>query len=111
MLGMNFLSFLLLTVIGGVVALLYHLALRTRFPERIDVLFGRMIIGWLGAWLGSPVLGHWLWKYENIYILPAILGAICAIHLDVLAWRALARVVARRPMAAEEEPLKKVIAA
>ncbi len=107
MFGMNFLSFLLLTIIGGVVASLYHIALRTRFPDRIDVLFGRMMIGWFGAWLGSPVLGHWLWKYQSIYVVPAILGAVGAIHLDVLAWRALAKLVAKRPAAAEEERLKK----
>lgn len=28
------------------------------------------------AVLGSPVLGHWFWKVENVYIVPAILGAI-----------------------------------
>ena len=76
MLGMTFLSFLVLTVIGAVVAVVYHNVIRYRFLEGNDALFGKLIVGWLGAWLGSPVFGHWFWKIENVYVVPAILGAI-----------------------------------
>jgi len=97
MLGMNFFAFLLLAVISGAVASLYHYVLRIRFLEGTSAWFGKMLIGWLGAWVGSSIFGHWLWSYRSVYIVPAILGAIAAIHLNVLAWRALARVIAAEP--------------
>jgi uncharacterized membrane protein YeaQ/YmgE (transglycosylase-associated protein family) len=103
MLGMSFLSFLILTLIGAVVAVAYHNVIRYRFLEGEDALIGKLIIGWVGAWLGSPVLGHWLWKVENVYIVPALLGAIATIHLTVLSGKALARLAAMRPAATEEK--------
>lgn len=97
MLGMSLFSFLILSLIGAVVAVVYHYVIRYRFLEGNDALFGKLIIGWFGAWLGSPVLGHWLWKVENVYIVPAILGAIATIHLTVLTWKAFARLASMRP--------------
>jgi len=110
MLGMNFFSFLLLAVISGGVASLYHYVLRMRFLEGIEALFGKVLIGWLGAWLGSPVLGHWLWSYRNVYVVPAILGAIAAIHLDVLAWKGMARIVGAEPTTGQAGPTKRAAA-
>ena len=103
MLGMSLLSFLTLTLISAVVAVAYHNVIRYRFLEGNDALIGKLIIGWFGSWLGSPVLGHWLWKIENVYIVPAILGAIAAIHLFVLTGKALAKVASMRPAAMEQK--------
>ena len=103
MLGMSLLSFLVLTLISAVVAVAYHHLIRYRFLETDDALIGKLIIGWLGAWLASPVLGHWLWKVENVYIVPAILGAMAAIHLTVLTGKALVKVATMRPAVAEEK--------
>ena len=103
MFGMTFLSFLLLLVIGAVVAVVYHNVLRYRFLEGNDALFGKLLLGWFGAWLGSPVFGYWLWKYENVYIVPAILGAVAAVHLTVLSGKALAKLVALRPVVTLEK--------
>jgi uncharacterized membrane protein YeaQ/YmgE (transglycosylase-associated protein family) len=103
MLGMSFLSFLVLTLIGAVVAVAYHYVLRYRFLEGNDALIGKLIVGWFGAWLASPVLGYWLWKVENVYIVPAILGAMAAIHLAVLTGKALAKLANMRPAIAEEK--------
>lgn len=97
MLGMSLLSFLLLSLVGAVVAVVYHYVIRYRFLEGNDALFGKLVIGWFGAWVGSAVLGHWLWKIENVYIVPAILGAIAAVHLTVLTEKALAKFVTMRP--------------
>jgi hypothetical protein len=58
MLGMSLLSFLGLTLIGAALAVAYHNVVRYRFLEGNDALFGKLIVGWLGAWLGSPVFGH-----------------------------------------------------
>ena len=102
MLGMSLLSFLILTLIGAVVAVAYHYVIRYRFLDGDDALVGKLIVGWIGAWLGSPILGHWLWKIENVYIVPAILGAIAAIHLTVLTGKALAKLASMRPAVMEE---------
>ena len=113
MLGMSLLSFLVLTLNGAVVAVVYHNVLRYRFLEGNDALVGKLIIGWFGAWLGSPILGYWLWKVDNVYVVPAILGAIVAIHMNVLAWKALAKLASMRLTAVREEvrPVKTPIAA
>jgi uncharacterized membrane protein YeaQ/YmgE (transglycosylase-associated protein family) len=116
MLGMSLLSFLILTFIGALVAATYHYVIRYRFLESNDALVGKLIIGWLGAWLGSPVLGHWLWKVENVYIVPAILGAIAAIHLTILTGKVLAKLAIMRPAVTEEKkeeirPAKPAVAA
>lgn len=102
MLGMNLLSFLLLSLIAVVVAVAYHNVIRYRFLETYDALFGKFLIAWFGAWLGSAVLGHWLWKIQNVYMVPALLGAIAAVHLTVLAEKAIAKFVSMRPTMKEE---------
>jgi uncharacterized membrane protein YeaQ/YmgE (transglycosylase-associated protein family) len=116
MLGMSLLSFLILTFIGALVAATYHYVIRYRFLESNDALVGKLIIGWLGAWLGSPVLGHWLWKVENVYIVPAIVGAIAAIQLTILTGKVLAKLASMRPAVTEERkeeirPAKPAVAA
>ena len=61
MLGMSFASFLVLLVSGTVAGLAYHYVLRYRFLGGLDSLFGKIAMGWLGGWLGSPafVLENW----------------------------------------------------
>jgi uncharacterized membrane protein YeaQ/YmgE (transglycosylase-associated protein family) len=103
MLGMSLLSFLVLTLIGAVVAAVYHYVIRYRILDSHDAAVGKLIVGWLGAWLGSPILGHWLWKVENVYIVPAVLGAIAAIHLVVLTGKASGKLASLRPVLAEEK--------
>jgi len=58
MLGMNFTSFLTLLVISVVVASVYHWILRYHFLEGIDSFLAKVALGWIGGWLGSPVLGQ-----------------------------------------------------
>ncbi len=84
MLEMSFMSFLLLLVISLVVALILHFA-GYQVRGGWDSLLNKVFIGWIGAWLGTPVFGHWFeaLKYEDIYILPAILGAFALIIFAV----------------------------
>ena len=104
MIGMSFLSFLLLLAIGVIVAVVLHYGFRYRFLEGLDAVFARVAIGWLGAWLGSPVLGHWWFKFENVYIIPAILGSITAVMLSVIGWKALDKVMNGRPATEKGTP-------
>jgi len=99
MIGMSFLSFLILLGIGVIVAAVYHFFLRYRFLEGFDSFFAKIALGWLGAWLGSPVFGYWWYKFESVYIVPAILGSITAVLLNVVTWKALMKVFTPRPSA------------
>jgi uncharacterized membrane protein YeaQ/YmgE (transglycosylase-associated protein family) len=54
----------------------------------------KVAVGWVGAWIGSPVLGHWpsripVLHYGDVWFVPAILGAaavlIVAIDLTKMA--------------------------
>jgi uncharacterized membrane protein YeaQ/YmgE (transglycosylase-associated protein family) len=85
MIGMDFISFLTLLVISGVVSYVLHFVLKFYVVPGLASYFGKVAFGWLGAWLGSPVLGHWFAgvQYEQVYIIPAILGSLAAIILAV----------------------------
>ena len=74
MVGMNLVSFLTLLTISVVVAAWFHWVLRYRFMRGIDAVLGKITLGWIGGWLGSPVLGHWWWKIGGVYVVPAILA-------------------------------------
>jgi uncharacterized membrane protein YeaQ/YmgE (transglycosylase-associated protein family) len=104
MIGMSFLSFILLLGISVIVAAVLHYGLRYRFLDGTDAVFAKVALGWLGAWLGSPVFGHWFYKVENLYLVPAILGSITAVTLNVVAWKAMEKVMAGRPAAEKGTP-------
>lgn len=76
MIGMDFSSFLVLLVISLVVSAILHFVCSYRVIPGWGSYFGKVVIGWIGGWLGSPVLGHW-WSalsYREVYVVPAILG-------------------------------------
>lgn len=98
MIGMNFWAFLVLLVAGLIGAVVMHYVARYRILEGFDGFVGKVIVGWLGAWLGSPVLGHWFEpvKIANVYLIPALLGAFVA-PFAVTAWgKATAKILAPR---------------
>ncbi len=77
LIGMHFLSFLILPILSAFAAAVVHHGIRYRFSGKIDGFFGQWVVAWIGAWLGPAVLGHWfgpvmLW---HIYIIPALIGA------------------------------------
>ncbi len=84
---MNFVSFIILLAIAVFVAVILHFVFNYKLRQDWNSIFSEIVFGWIGAWLGSPVLGHWFtgWKYENVYIIPAILGALA---LLVIAYEA-----------------------
>lgn len=78
MIGMNFISFIILLGISLVVSIIMHFGFKYYVRPGWNSFISKVIFGWIGAWLGTPVFGHWFEavKYENIYIIPAILGSI-----------------------------------
>lgn len=78
MIGMDFISFLILLIISIVVSGVLHFVLKFYIIPGWRSYLCKVGIGWVGAWLGSPVLGHW-WQglnYQEVYIVPAILGSL-----------------------------------
>ena len=93
MIGMNFWAFLVLSVAGVIAAFVIHYLARYRVLEGFDGFLVKVIAGWVGAWLGSPVIGHWFErvKIANIYLIPALLGAF----VEVFVWVAIAKAMAK----------------
>jgi len=104
MIGMSFLSFVVLLGISVIVAGLFHYGLRYRVLEGIDAIYAKLVIAWIGAWLGSPVLGYWSFKIENVYLIPALGGAITALVLNGVAWKALAKLLLGHPTTEKGAP-------
>lgn len=78
MIGMDFVSFLILLVISVVVSGILHFGFKYYVNAGMWSYCSKIVVGWVGAWLGSPVLGHW-WPgvaYDSVYIIPAILGSL-----------------------------------
>ncbi len=85
MFGMDFVSFLILLVISAVVAAVLHFGLKYYVIPGLASYFSKIVIGWFGAWLGSPVFGHW-WEgvnYQQVYFIPAILGSLALLVLAI----------------------------
>src|SRR5262249_26310961 len=60
----------------------------------ILVICSKVAVGWVGAWIGSPVIRHWPARipglhYGDVWFIPAILGAagvlIVAVDLGMMA--------------------------
>jgi uncharacterized membrane protein YeaQ/YmgE (transglycosylase-associated protein family) len=78
MIGMDFISFLILLIISVVISWVLHFAFKYYIIPGWGSYFSKVVIGWVGAWLGSPVFGCW-WEglnYKEVYIVPAILGSL-----------------------------------
>ena len=85
MIGMSFVSFLILLVISVVVSAILHYVFKFYIRPGYVSFISKVIFGWIGAWLGSPVFGYWFGGlvYEKIYIIPAILGSLALLIIMV----------------------------
>jgi uncharacterized membrane protein YeaQ/YmgE (transglycosylase-associated protein family) len=94
MIGMGFRAFLTLFVISFIVAAIMHNAIRYRFLGGVDGFLSKWIVGWVGAWIASPVLGHWFSGVAlgGQYIIPAFLGAFALTFLGTAACKAVVKI-------------------
>jgi len=93
LIGMDFASFLILLVISAVVSAILHYGLKYYILPGTASYLAKVVIGWFGAWLGSPILGYW-WEgvnHEHVYCVPAILGAVGILVLAIDGLRTIAR--------------------
>lgn len=82
MIGIGFLAFLTLLGIGVVVvAAKIVIGAAGGAPRGAAEIATDLVVAWIGGWLGSPVFGHWFEtvRYQQIYIFPALLGAVAAV--------------------------------
>ncbi len=98
MLGMNFAGFLTLAVISLIAAVFVHYVFRYRMVAGFDGFLWKWIIGWIGAWFGSPVLGDWFHRVaiSHVYIIPAFLGAFIGAFIAGFVLKAEATVLRTR---------------
>lgn len=85
MTGMDFYSFLILLVIAVVVAGVAHYGVKYYVVGGTASFLSKVIVAWLGGWVGGPIFGYWCEavSYQNVYIIPAILGSAAAVILCV----------------------------
>ena len=85
MIGMNFVSFIILLVISIVVSVILHFGFKYYVRPGFNSFISKVIFGWIGAWLGSPVFGYWFagLNYGRVYIIPAILGSLAFLILSI----------------------------
>ena len=78
--GMDFLPFVYITVIAIVFSLIMRYVIKSKLIAGYPT---ELILAWLGAWLGSPVFGHW-WniQHKNVYFISAIIGVFAALFLS-----------------------------
>jgi len=88
MIGMDFISFLILLVISIIVSVVLHYVIKFYIRPGLVSFLSKVVFGWIGAWLGTPVFGRWFNGvcYEDVFIIPAILGslAIMVIMIDLV---------------------------
>ena len=82
---MSFISFLVLLVISVVVSAILHFGLKYYVKPGTNSFIAKVIFGWIGAWLGTPVFGSWFegFNYEGIFYIPAILGSFALLVMMV----------------------------
>ena len=98
MIGMDFVAFLILLITAVVVSAILHYGCKYYVTPGPWSFGTKVVVAWIGAWLGSPVLGHWWagWQYQEVYYVPAILGAFAAVVLAVDLAKMVAPPAARR---------------
>jgi uncharacterized membrane protein YeaQ/YmgE (transglycosylase-associated protein family) len=94
LIGMDFSAFLVLLVAALIAAVVLQYVIGYRFIEGFEGFLGKVGSGWVGAWLGSPVLGHWFEsvKIAGIYLIPALLGAFAGAFTITATWKARAKI-------------------
>jgi uncharacterized membrane protein YeaQ/YmgE (transglycosylase-associated protein family) len=82
---MDFAAFLILLVISVVVSWVLHFGLNYYVTPGPWSFASKVVVGWFGAWLGTPVFGRWFpgMNYMDIYYIPAVIGAFAALVVAV----------------------------
>ncbi len=83
-------SFIILLVISVIVSAIIQYGLKFTGRPGHRPLVVKVIVGYYGAWWGTTVYGQW-WEglnYQDIYYIPAVLGAFSLVWFAVAMVRA-----------------------
>ena len=88
MIGIEFINFLILLAISVAVSGVLHYGLEYYVTPGNWSFVSKVVVGYVGAWIGSPVFGNWPHRYPQlhygeIWFIPAILGAVALIIVAV----------------------------
>jgi hypothetical protein len=101
MIGMSFVPFVVLLGIAVIVAVIFQFALSYHFLSGPDVAYAKLALAWFGGWLGVPVFGHWWFTIGGVYVVPAFIGAVTAVVLNGVFWKAITKANAPQPVAGQ----------
>jgi uncharacterized membrane protein YeaQ/YmgE (transglycosylase-associated protein family) len=76
-------GFAMLLVIAIVVAAVLHYGLKFYVRNDLVSVLGKIIVAYVGAWLGTPLFGFWGPVYGANAIVPAVLGALASLVLAI----------------------------
>jgi len=101
MIGMTFITFVILLIISVVVSAVVHYGLKYYVTPGLESFYLKVVLAWVGAWLGSPVFGYWPHKfpflhYQDVWFIPAILGSLVAVTVAIELDKRARRTVAGR---------------
>jgi len=80
MLNLGLESVLTLLAVAVAVSFIWYYLFKIKLPGGY---FATLIVAWLGAWVGTPIMGTLVERlvYANIGIVPAVLTSLAAILL------------------------------
>lgn len=76
-------GFILLLVISAAVSAVLHFFLDYYASKGWWSFASKVVVGYIGAWLGPTVFGTWLFAVGGVPVIPAILGAIAILIVAV----------------------------
>ncbi|MBI4184785.1 MAG: hypothetical protein HY521_12400 [Proteobacteria bacterium] len=82
---LDFAAFLTLLIVSVVVSAILHYGCKYYVSPGPWSFASKVVVGWIGAWLGTPVFGSW-WAgvaMGPVFIVPAILGALAILVVAV----------------------------
>lgn len=71
-------GFLLSLVVGGIIGAIAESLMNRQVPGGI---LGNIILGFIGAWVGSLIFGDWGFVISGFAVIPAILGGLIVVFL------------------------------
>lgn len=71
-------EFILYLIMGGIIGWLAGLILGKDIPGGI---IGNILAGIVGAWIGGAIFGDWGPEIWDVYVIPALIGALILVFI------------------------------
>lgn len=65
-------------IVGALIGFVAEAIMNRDVPGGI---IGNIILGFIGAWVGSLLFGDWGWRVADFAVIPAILGALVVVFV------------------------------